>query len=79
MYFFRCIRCILASCIAVYRVPTPDLKPALSHDTPGSRDQLCSEGATMRVSGAALQMTLDLTGLPQQVREKARQVARLPY
>ena len=61
-----------------WRLPTPYLKRALSEDTPGSRGQLRTEGATMRVSGTtALQMTLDLTGLPQHVRKKARQVAGL--
>ena len=38
-----------------------------------SRDQLRAEGATMRVSGSELQLKLDLTGLPQELRKRARQ------
>ena len=58
------------------RLPTPCLKPALSEDSEMSRDQLRAEGATMRVSGSGrLQMTLDLTGLPQELREKAGRIS----
>ena len=61
-----------------WRLPTPYLKPALSEDTDMSREQLRAEGATMRVSGTALQMTLDLTGLPQQLRKRAGRISAAP-
>ena len=61
-----------------WRLPTPCLKPALSKDTDSSREQLSAEGATMRVSGSGLQMTLDLTGLSPELRKKARRMSAAP-
>ena len=60
------------------RLPTPCLKPALSEDSEMSRDQLRAEGATMRVSGSELQLKLDLTGLPQELRKRARRISAAP-
>ena len=61
-----------------WRLPTPCLKPALSEDSEMSRDQLRAEGATMRVSGSELQLKLDLTGLPQELRKRARRISASP-
>ena len=62
-----------------WRLPTPYLKPALSEDSDMSRRQLRAEGATMRVTSSdALHMTLDLTGLPPELRENAGRVSAAP-
>ena len=65
-----------------WRLPTPTLpqarpergRIARCHATSSER----TEGATMRVSGSQLQLKLDLTGLPQELRKRARRISAAP-